>query len=109
MASATISPMPPMLSSSLEGLARPRSLAAATHRGDKGLGRAIGARQEPRSGFAHMPDAERIDEPVERDAAARIDGVEQIAGAGLAPAFALLERRLQVAVALLEGENIGRR
>src|SRR5580692_9239015 len=45
-------------------------------------------REQPRRRLADLRDAERIDEPVERDAPPLIDRPDQIAGAQLTPAFA---------------------
>src|SRR3954470_21805460 len=56
-----------------------------------------------------MANAERVDEPVEPDFAARLDGREQLVGGNLAPAFASLELRDRAPVPRGEGEDIGRR
>ena len=56
-----------------------------------------------------MPDAERIDEAVERDLPPRIDRGEQIGGARRAPALAVLKLVLRPAVAPGEREDVGRR
>ena len=53
-----------------------------------------------------MADAERVDEAVEADLAALVDGVEQIAHRGLAVAFDLLE--LDLLVALAQQEDVAR-
>ena len=55
--------------------------------------RAVVARQELRRRLADLRDAERIDEAVERDAAPRVDRVDELLGARLAPALARLEVR----------------
>ena len=67
---------------------------------------AIAARQRHRRRLADMADAERVDEPLERNLAPRFDGVEQIAHRGLAEALDLLEADLFVA--LLQREDIRR-
>ena len=67
------------------------------------------ARQAPRIGLADMANAERIEETVERDRAARVDGVEEVARRSLAEAFPLAQRRAALPVALLKRENVGRR
>ena len=70
---------------------------------------AIGPGEQPRRGLADMADAEGIDEPVEGDDATGIDGGEEVAGTGLAPTFAFLERWFQGPVALGQREDVGRR
>src|SRR5581483_2719069 len=62
------------------------------------------ARERERRGIAHMPDAERVDEAVERDLTAIADRCEQIAHRGLAEAFFVLE--LDLLVARFQGENL---
>ena len=47
------------------------------------------AGEQPRRRLADLRDAERIDEPVERDAPPLVDRGHQVAGAEFAPAFAL--------------------
>src|SRR5205085_5894358 len=53
--------------------------------------RAVMPGQELRGRLAHLRDAERVDEPVERDAPALLDRSHQLACADLAPAFAPLD------------------
>src|ERR1700722_8153072 len=67
------------------------------------------AREAPRIGFADMADAKRIEEAVERNRPARVDGVEQVAGRSLAESLPLAQRRAALPVARLQGENVGRR
>ena len=67
---------------------------------------AVAARQRHRRGLADMADAERINEALQRDLAARRDGGEQVAHRGLAKAFDLFE--MDFLVALLQRENIRR-
>ncbi len=67
-----------------EGLALPLSRRRA-HRLEEGFGRAVVAREQPRRGLADMANAERIDEAVEPDIAARLDGVEEIAAPRVSP------------------------
>ena len=55
--------------------------------------RAVGPGEQPRRGLADMADAERIDEAVEPDVAARLDGGEEVLGRRLAPTLAFLELR----------------
>ena len=68
--------------------------------------RAVAARQRDRRCFAHVPDAERVDEPLQRDLTPRFDRSEQIAHRGLAVTLLLLE--LDLAIALGQFENVGR-
>ena len=51
--------------------------------------RAVVPRQQPRRRLPDLRDAERVDEAVERDAAALVDRRDQLVGADLAPALAL--------------------
>ena len=51
--------------------------------------RAVMPRQQPRRRLADLRDAERVDEAVERDPPPLVDRGDQLAGADLAPAFAL--------------------
>lgn len=55
------------------------------------LRRAIGPRQNPRRGLAHMANAQSIDEAVKGNAAPLVDGVEQFFDAGLTPPLAVLQ------------------
>src|SRR5262245_38695672 len=88
-------------------LARLRIFLSELERGVmERLPRAVGARQDARGGVANMAHAERIDEAVERDLAARRDGAKQIAHRHLAEALDLLE--LDLGVACLEREDLGR-
>ena len=66
------------------------------------------ARQAPRIGLADMANAERIEEAVESDRAARVDGVEEVARRQLAEAFPFAQRRVVAPVARLKGEDVGR-
>ena len=52
---------------------------------------AVAARQRHRRGLADVPDAERIDEPLQRNLAPCRDGGKQIAHRGLAETFHLLQ------------------
>ena len=72
------------------------------------IGRAIGARQRTRRGLADVADAEREDEPVEPDGAARIDGIEQLPDARLAPALAVLQALEVLLVAFPQREHVMR-
>ena len=56
-----------------------------------------------------VPDAEREQEAFERDAAARIDGAEQVLDRFLAETLPLGERLGARGIALLQREDIGRR
>ena len=75
----------------------------------------VAARQRHCGRFADVADAERVNEPLKRDLAPRVDGVEQIAHRGCAKAFDLFEadffsRLLQrkFPVARFKRENICR-
>ncbi len=68
---------------------------------------AVAARQRHRRGLADMADAERVDEPLQRNLAPRLDGGEQIAHRGFAETFHLFERDFAVAL-LLQREDVGR-
>ena len=56
-----------------------------------------------------MADAEREDEAVERDVAPRIDGIEELADTGLAPALAVLQPLERPLVARFKREDVIRR
>ncbi len=61
-------------------------------------------------GLADMADAERVDEAVERDRAALVDGVEQLLDADLAETVDILELgERRGLLPLLQREDIGRR
>ncbi len=70
---------------------------------------AVMSGEKSSGGLADMAHTERIDEAVETNVAARVDGVEQIAGGGLAPAFALGKLGRGARIARLQGEDVGRR
>src|SRR5262249_1865181 len=70
------------------------------------LPRAVAARERNRRGLADMADAQRIDETLERDLAARGDRTEQVGHGGFAIALDLLE--LDPLVAFFEHEDVGR-
>src|SRR6185503_2675096 len=70
----------------------------------EGVPGAVAARQSERRRLADMPNAERVDETVERDLAPRIDGVEQVLDRGLAVTFDLFE--LELVVARLQREDV---
>src|SRR5262249_59918115 len=72
----------------------------------KRLPRTVAARQRARGGLAHVPHAERIDEAFQRDLVPRCDGSEQIAHRQLAVSLHILQ--LELGVAFLEGEDVGR-
>ena len=57
-------------------------------------------------GLAHMRDAEREDEAVERDRAARLDRGEQVLRARLAPALAVLEPLEALRIARFQREDV---
>src|SRR5262249_34883376 len=63
----------------------------------------IVARQQLRRLLSHLADAERIDEAIERDLAARFDGVAELARALLTPALALADN------GGIEAEDVGGR
>src|SRR5436190_7754335 len=66
-------------------------------------------RQQSGIGRTDMPDAKRIYQAVERNTAARVDRVEQVAYRCLAVALALDKLLLGASVALFEGKDVGRR
>ncbi len=84
------------------------ALGRALERRAQRLDRAKVARQQPRIGLADVADAERIDQPVERNLAPRVDGVEQVAHRDFAIAFAVGELLRGARVARLEREDVGR-
>ena len=102
IASATTGPIPPIAGQFFRRVLGPRS-------GAQGFPVAEMARQAPRVGLADMADAKRIEEAVERNRPARVDGVEQIAGRSLAETFPFAQRRTALPVARLQRENVGRR
>ena len=57
----------------------------------EGVPAAVAARQRHRRRLADMADAERVDEPLQRNLAPRRDGVEQIAHRGFAKSFHFFE------------------
>ncbi len=59
--------------------------------------RSVAARERPRRGLADLAHAERVDEALERNLAASLDGIEEIAHRGFAVTFLLLELDLRVA------------
>src|SRR5690606_13948041 len=67
----------------------------------------VGAGEVARCAFAHMADAEGIEETVEGYPAARFDGAKQVADRGLAPARAVLDLREARLVPRLKGEDVG--
>src|SRR5580658_661028 len=67
------------------------------------------AREAPRVGLADMANAERIEEAVERDRAARVDGVEQVARRSLAKTLPFTQRGTALPVARLQREDVSRR
>ena len=73
------------------------------------LKRAEALGEELGRGLAHMPDAEREDEALERNRAPRFDGREKIGGGLRAPALLLGQLRRRAAVARLQRENVGGR
>ena len=79
------------------------------HRLLEGVVALIGAGEQARVGLADMADAEGIDEALERDAAARVDGAEEVGDRELAEPLALDELDRTGAVARLEREDVGRR
>ena len=87
----------------------PGHRAAAIMASRKASARAVASRQEPRGDLADMADAEGIDEAVEPNVAARLDGREQLLGGGRAPTLALLELGGGAAIAGLKGEDVRRR
>src|SRR5688500_18778096 len=84
-------------------------LARRFHLFDEILGVIMGPCKRPRRRLPDMPDAQRIDEPIQADRPPGIYRIEQIAGARLAPAFAGHEALARLPVALLQRENVGRR
>src|SRR5207248_9942474 len=66
--------------------------------------RAVGPGEQARRRLADVTDAERIEEALERNLPARLDGTEQIAHRSLAIAFLFLEA--EGAVAGLQRENV---
>ena len=82
IASPTTGPIPPMPSISASA-----SLVAAGRRRRRfaqRVERAEVAREQPRIGLADMADAERVDEAVQVDLAARLDRPHQVADADVA-------------------------
>src|SRR5208282_6247524 len=63
------------------------------------------ARQAPRVGLADMANAQRIEETVERDRAARVDRVEQVARRSLAETLPFTQRGTALPVARLQRED----
>src|SRR5262249_42710852 len=91
------------------------ALGEAQARVVKGLPSAIAARQRHRRRLADMADAERIDEPLERDFPARLDGAEQVADRGFPETLDLFEAdffagflKHKLPVAFAQRENFGR-
>src|SRR6185436_12514751 len=82
------------------------ALGGGQHGIPEALGRAIAAGEDSRIGLADMANAECVDETIERDRPALIDGIEQIPDAGLTPAFALPQRMRGRPVSLLQGEDV---
>ena len=74
-------------------------------RRQEGVPAAVAARERHRRRLADMADAERVDEPLQRNFAPRLDGAEQVAHRGLAESLDLFE--MDFAVALLQREDIG--
>ncbi len=72
----------------------------------EGIPSAVTARQSHRGSLADMANAERVDEPLQRDIAPRRDGAEQITHRCFAEPFDLFEP--DFLVAFLQRENIGR-
>ena len=68
--------------------------------------RSVMAREQLRVGLADMADAERENQPVERDGAPRLDSREEVAHGKIAEPFLLFE--LDAAVALRKREDVGR-
>ena len=70
---------------------------------------AVATSEQARRRLADVADAQRVDEAVERDAPAGLDGAEEVGGRGLAPALQLGELRERVAaVLLLQVEDVRR-
>ena len=69
---------------------------------------AIAAREQTRRRLTDVADSQCMDETVERDAPARFDRAEEVGGGGLAPALALGERCVQIAVLRLNVEDVRR-
>src|SRR3984957_7459796 len=67
------------------------------------------AREPPSIRLADMPDSERIEEAVERNRPARVDGVEQVARRSLAEPLPLAQWRSALPIARFQRENISRR
>src|ERR1700733_11142458 len=67
------------------------------------------AREAPRIRLPDMANAKCVEEPVERDRPARVDGFEQVARRSLAEPLPLAQRRSALPIARLKRENISRR
>ena len=80
-------------------------LARVQHRFAPVFQAAVMPREQLRRRFADLPDAERIDEFIERYAPPRLDGIKQFRGRFLAPPLPFL----QSLAVLMQPENIGRR
>ena len=69
--------------------------------------RAISTRQRLCSAFTDMADAQRIDQPVKRDGAPRLDRIKQLLCTCLAVAIAILQLRQIGRIARGKREDVG--
>src|SRR5580700_599286 len=67
------------------------------------------AREAPRIRLPDMANAKCVEEPVERDRPARVDGVEQVARRSLAEPLPLAQRRAALSIARIQSEDMIRR